>query len=98
MEYRKISEDDFAERMQAETMNIVMSQQEKNRIIRTLKKRNNPIGRFMEREITIPLKTLLAGCAIVIVLVCAVFIPIFRVSEKDLQENRIIIIHEGGRV
>ena len=63
-----------------------------------LKKKDNPLHRFLEREITIPVKTLIAGCAIVLIVVFAVFIPLLRVSEKELDENRIIIIRQEGRV
>jgi hypothetical protein len=98
MEYRKISENEIAERMQIETAHIKLSEKRKIAIIHALEKKNNPVSRFMEREIRIPLKTLIAGCAIVIVLATTVFYPLLRVSEKDLQENKIIIYFGEGRL
>lgn len=98
MEYRKISEDEIMNMMQTETSHIRMSEQGKKAVIHALEKKNNPVGRFMEREIRIPLKTLIAGSAIVIVLVTSIFYPLLRVSDKDLQENKIIIFHQEGRV
>ncbi len=98
MEQRKISDGEIIERMQSETAAIKMSEQRKKAIILALEKKNNPVSRFMEREIRIPLKTLIAGSAIVIVLAATVCYPLLRVSEKDLQENKIIIYDEEGRV
>ena len=60
-----------------------------------LQTKNYPIHRFLELQITIPVKTVIAACAIIIVVAVAVSIPLFRVSEKDLQENKVIIIQEG---
>jgi hypothetical protein len=98
MEQRKISDGEIIKRMKSETAAIKMSEQRKKAIILALEKKNNPVSRFMEREIRIPLKTLIAGCAIVIVLVATVCYPLLRVSEKDIQENKIIIYNEEGRV
>ena len=98
MEQRKISDGEIIEQMKSETAAIKMSEQRKKAIILALEKKNNPVSRFMEREIRIPLKTLIAGCAIVIVLVATVCYPLLRVSEKDIQENKIIIYDEEGRV
>ena len=97
MEYRKMYEDDAA-RMDAETSHITLSDERKRAILTTLKKKDTPIHRFLEREITIPVKALIAGCAIVLVIVMAVFIPLLRVSERELDENRIIIIRQEGMI
>lgn len=98
MEYRKMPEDELATRMHAETAQLTLSEDRKKAILLALKKKNNPIHRFLERDISIPVKTLIAGCAIILVVVSAVFIPLLRVSEEELQQNRVIIIHEEGRV
>lgn len=98
MEYRKMSEDELATRMHDETAHIILSEDRKKAMLLALQKKNNPFHRFWEREITIPLNTVIAACAIIIVVVSAVFIPLLRVSEKELQENKVIIIRQEGRV
>lgn len=98
MEYRKMSEDELAGRMYAETAHVILSEERKKAMFLALQKKNKPIQRFLEREITIPVKTLIAGCAIFLVVASAVFIPLLRVSEEELQENRVIIIQQEGRV
>lgn len=98
MEYRKMCEDELTTRMDAETVHITLSDERKRAMLLALKKKDNPLHRFLEREITIPVKTLIAGCAIVLIVVFAVFIPLLRVSEKELDENRIIIIRQEGMI
>ncbi len=98
MEYPKMPEDELATRMHAETAHMTLSEERKKAMLHALQKKNNPIHRFLEREITIPVKTLIAGCAIILVVAIAVSIPLLRVSEEDLQENRVIIIRQEGRV
>ncbi len=98
MAYRKMTDHEITEQMLIETSQIKLSEQRKRAIIHGLEKKNNPVSRFMEREIRIPLKTLFAGCAIVIALTVTVCYPILRVSEKDIQENQIIIYEGEGRV
>lgn len=98
MEFRKISDNEITARLQSETASINMSQQEKENIIQRLKKKNNPIGRFMEQEFVIPVKALIAGCAIVVISAFIVFFPMLRVSEEDIQESKVIIIHQEGAV
>ncbi len=95
MEYRKMYEDELTARMHEETAHMTLSEEKKKTMFLALQKKNNPIHRFLEREITIPVKTVIAACAIIIVVAVAVSIPLFRVSEKDLQENKVIIIQEG---
>lgn len=98
MEYPKAVEQEISTCMQAETEHLSMSQREKRMILNKLHKRNNAIGRFMERYITIPLNALVAGCAVVVISVFVILFPMLAVSEKDIQENKVIIIHQEGAV
>ena len=85
-------DDWLSEQMQKETKTIIVKGDAIEQVMDKIRKKDTPFNRFLEKEIIIPLGPVLAATAIFFITLVLTLYPLFKITEKDIQENRIYII------